>query len=102
MNTATLRKVFGQEIEHLSDEVIDSILYLTHPAMYRLDDSFLEYLRCWVVAESFIDAAEELELDFDATHYDDLVDAEEAAKMAIINCGHEYFTTEEHEVVVLG
>ena len=101
MNITTLRNTFGPDIEHLSDEVIDSILFLTHPAMRRPDDSFLEYLRCWIVAESFIDAAEELELDFDSSRYDDLADAEEAARDKIIDGGFEYFTTEDHEVVVL-
>ena len=101
MNAETLRKVFDSEIEHLSDEALEGIIFLTHPAMRRPDDSFLEYLRSWIVAESYIDAVEELELDFDASQYNDLADIEEAARDMIVNNGYEYFTTEDHEVIVL-
>ena len=101
MNVKTLRNTFGSDIEHLSDEALNSIIFLTHPSMHRLDDSFLEYLRCWIVAGSYIDAVDELELEFNASQYDDLVDAEEAARDMIVNGGYEYFTTEDHEVIVL-
>lgn len=101
MNVATLRKAFGQKIEHLSSEVLNGIIYLTHPSMCTLDDTFLQYLRSWIVAENYVDAVEKLGLDFDASNYDDCVDAEEDAHFLITRGKYEYFTTYTHEVVVL-
>lgn len=103
MNTVTanvLRAVYGDDIEHLSDEILEKILFLTHNSMIRLDDSFLEYLRCWTVCESFVDAVDELELG-DVNEDMDSAEQEADAKQRVINAGYEYFTTSDHEVVVL-
>jgi hypothetical protein len=101
MNAATLRKAFGSQIEHLSSEVLNGIVCLTHPSMRTLDDTFLNYLRCWIVAENYVDAVEKLGLAFNASNYDDCVDAEEDAHFLIIKGKYIYFTTYTHEVVVL-
>lgn len=101
MNTVTLRKAFGSQIEHLSSEVLNGIVCLTHPSMRTYDDTFLDYLRRWIVAENYVDAAEKLGLAFNASDYDDCVDAEDDAHFLIIKGNYLYFTTHTHEVVVL-
>jgi hypothetical protein len=103
MNSITvnvLRAVYGDHIEHFSDESLEKILFLTHNSMIRLDDTFLEYLRCWTVCESFVDAVYELELG-DVDEDMDSAEQEADAKQRVINAGYEYFTTSDHEVVVL-
>ena len=103
MNTIApnvLRTVYGSEIEYLSDEILEKIIFLTHNSMLRLDDSFLEYLRGWIVCENFVDALYELELG-DVDEDMDSAEQEADAKQRVINAGYEYFTTSDHEVVVL-
>lgn len=99
MNTETLRKRLPESCEHLTDEMLNKIIFLTNWNIIWCDDDLDGYLRSWGVYESFTDFVED---EVGNKFFEqDSADQEEEARQMIIDKGLIYFTTSDHEVVIL-
>lgn len=99
MNIETLSKRLPESCEHLTDEMLNNIIFLTNWNLIWSDDDLDGYLRSWGVYESFIDFVED---EVDDKFFDkDSCEQEEEARQMVIDRGLTYFTTSDHEVVIL-
>lgn len=99
MNIQTLRSRLPESCEHLTDEMLNEIISLTNWSIIWHDNDLDGYLRSWHVYESFTNFVED-EVG-DEFFEQDFADQEEEARQMIINKGLIYFTTSDHEVVIL-